>query len=92
MTESDNNPKGNELGILAFKSKKLGIIALATAGLCWLSVLGTTSFELIYLLPVSAITAILSLKTVLGKIAGLSLVFVAPGYIYINYASLAPAL
>lgn len=44
MTESDNNPKGNELGILALKSKKLGIIALATAGLCWLSVLGTTPF------------------------------------------------
>jgi hypothetical protein len=92
MTESDNNPKENELGILALKSKKLGIIALATAGLCWLSVLGTTPFELIYLLPVSAITAVLSFKTVLGKIAGLSLVFVAPGYIYINYASLAPAL
>jgi hypothetical protein len=34
MTESDNNPKGNELGILGLKSKKFGIIALATAGLC----------------------------------------------------------
>jgi uncharacterized membrane protein len=84
--------KTERLGILTFKSKKLGIIALATAGPCWLSVLGITPFEFIYLLPVSAVTAALSLKTVLGKIAGLSLVFLAPGYIYINWASLAPAL
>ena len=92
MNEEKKGKKTERLEILALKSKKLGIIALATAGLCWFFVLGTTPFELIYLLPVSAITTALSLKTVLGKIAGLSLVFLAPGYIYINYASLAPAL
>ena len=74
------------------KTKRLGIIAIATAGLCWLCVLGTTPFELIYLLPVSAVAAALTRKTVLGKIASVLLVLLAPGYVVINYASLAPAL
>ena len=74
------------------KTERLGIIAIATAGLCWLCVLGATPFELIYLLPVSAVAAILSLKTVLGKIASVLLVLLAPGYVVINYASLALAL
>ena len=74
------------------KTEILGIIAIATAGLCWLCVLGAIPFEFIYLLPVSAVAAILSLKTVLGKIASVLLVLLAPGYVVINYASLAPAL
>ena len=74
------------------KTERLGIIAIATAGLCWLCVVGATPFELIYLLPVSAVAGILSLKTVLGKIASVLLVLLAPGYVVINYASLAPAL
>ena len=82
MNEEKNNKK----------TERLGIIAIATAGLCWLCVVGATPFELIYLLPVSAVAAILSLKTVLGKIASVLLVLLAPGYVVINYASLAPAL
>ena len=74
------------------KTERLGIIAIATGGLCWLCLLGVTPFELIYLLPVSAVTAVLSLKTVLGKIASVSVFLIAPAYVVINYASLAPAL
>ena len=78
------------------KTERLGIIAIATAGLCWLCVLKVTPFELpfelIYLLPVSAVTAVLSLKTVLGKIASVSIFLIAPAYVVINYGSLAPAL
>ena len=74
------------------KTERLGIIAIATAGLCWLSVLGTTPFELIYLLPVSTIAAMLSLKNILSKMTMALLVLLAPGYIYIHYATLAPAL
>ena len=74
------------------KTERLGIIAIATAGLCWLSVLGTTPFELIYLLPVSTIAVMLSLKNILSKMAMALLVLLAPGYIYIHYATLAPAL
>ena len=73
------------------KTEILGIIAIATAGLCWLSVLGTTPFELIYLLPVSTIAAMLSLKNRLSKMTMALLVLLAPGYLVINYASLAPA-
>ena len=74
------------------KTERLGIIAIATAGLCWLCVLGATPFEFIYLLPVSTIAALLSLKNILSKMAMALLVLLAPGYIVINYASLAPAL
>ena len=56
------------------KTEILGIIAITTAGLCWLCVLGAIPFEFIYLLPVSAVAAVLSLKTVLGKIASVLLV------------------
>ena len=71
------------------KTERLGIIAIATAGLCWLSVLGTTPFEFIYLLPVSTIAAICSRKNILSKMAMALLVLLAPGYVVINYASLA---
>ena len=73
------------------KTERLGIIAIATAGLCWLSVLGATPFEFIYLLPVSTIAAMLSLKNILSKMTMALLVLLAPGYLVINYASLAPA-
>ena len=49
-------------------------------------------FEFIYLLPVSTIAAMLSLKNILSKMAMALLVLLAPGYIYIHYATLAPAL
>ena len=74
------------------KTEILGIIAITTAGLCWLCVLGTTPFELIYLLPVSTIAAMLSLENRLSKMAMALLVLLAPGYVVINYATLAPAL
>jgi hypothetical protein len=63
------------------KTERLGIIAIATAGLCWLSVLGTTPFEFIYLLPVSTIAAMLSLKNILSKMTMALLVLLAPGYL-----------
>jgi len=74
------------------KTEILGIIAITTAGLCWLCVLGTTPFEFIYLLPVSTIAAMLSLKNILSKVTMALLVLLAPGYVLINYATLAPAL
>jgi uncharacterized membrane protein len=46
----------------------------------------------IYLLPVSTIAAMLSLKNILSKMAMALLVLLAPGYIYVHYATLAPAL
>ena len=73
------------------KTEILGVIAITTAGLCWLCVLGAIPFEFIYLLPVSTIAAMLSLKNILSKMAMALLVLLAPGYLVINYASLAPA-
>ena len=63
------------------RTERLGIIAITTAGLCWLCVLGATPFELIYLLPVSTIAAMLSLKNILSKMASGIISFVSPGYI-----------
>ena len=74
------------------KTEILGIIAITTAGLCWLCVFGAIPFEFIYLLPVSTIAAFCSLKNILSKMAMALLVLLAPGYIVIHYASLAPAL
>ena len=73
------------------KTEILGVIAITTAGLCWLCVLGAIPFEFIYLLPVSTIAAMLSLKNILSKMTMALLVLLAPGYLVINYASLAPA-
>ena len=73
------------------KTEILGVIAITTAGLCWLCVLGAIPFEFIYLLPVSTIAAFCSLKNILSKMAMALLVLLAPGYIVIHYASLAPA-
>ena len=73
------------------KTEILGIIAITTAGLCWLCVLGAIPFELIYLLPVSTIAAMLSLKNILSKMTMALLVLLTPGYLVINYASLARA-
>ena len=72
------------------KTEILGIIAITTAGLCWLCVLGAIPFEFIYLLPVSTIAVMLSLKNILSKMAMALLVLLAPGYIYVHYATLAP--
>ena len=74
------------------KTEILGIIAITTAGLCWLCVLDAIPFEFIYLLPVSTIAVMLSLKNILSKMAMALLVLLAPGYIYVHYATLAPAL
>ena len=74
------------------KTEILGVIAITTAGLCWLCVLGAIPFEFIYLLPVSTIAAFCSLKNILSKITMALLVLLAPGYVYIHYATLAPAL
>ena len=74
------------------KTEILGIIAIVTAGLCWLCVLGAIPFEFIYLLPVSTIAALCSWKNILSKMTMALLVLIAPGYLVINYASLAPAL
>ena len=73
------------------KTEILGVIAITTAGLCWLCVLGAIPFEFIYLLPVSTIAAMLSLKNILSKMTMALLVLLAPGYLVINYASLARA-
>ena len=74
------------------KTEILGIIAITTAGLCWLSVLDKIPFEFIYLLPVSTIAALCSWKNILSKMTMALLVLIAPGYVYIHYATLAPAL
>ena len=74
------------------KTEILGIVAIATAGLCWLCVLGAIPFEFIYLLPVSTIAALCSWKNTLSKMTMALLVLLAPGYVLINYATLAPAL
>ena len=74
------------------KTEILGIIAITTAGLCWLCVLGAIPFEFIYLLPVSTIAALCSWKNILSKMTMALLVLIAPGYVLINYATLAPAL
>ena len=73
------------------KTEILGVIAITTAGLCWLCVLGAIPFEFIYLLPVSTIAALCSWKNILSKMTMPLLVLLAPGYLVINYASLAPA-
>ena len=74
------------------KTEILGVIAITTAGLCWLCVLGAIPFEFIYLLPVSTIAALCSWKNILSKMTMALLVLLAPSYVVINYASLAPAL
>ena len=74
------------------KTEILGIVAIATAGLSWLCVLGAIPFEFIYLLPISTIAALCSWKNTLSKMAMALLVLLAPGYVLINYATLAPAL
>jgi len=66
------------------KTEILGVIAITTAGLCWLCVLGAIPFEFIYLLPVSTIAAMLSLKNILSKMTMALLVLLAPGYLVIN--------
>ena len=74
------------------KTEKLGIVALATAVLSWGCVIGAIPFEFIYLLPVSTIAALCSWKNILSKMTMALLVLIAPGYVLINYATLAPAL
>ena len=73
------------------KTEILGVIAITTAGLCWLCVFGAIPFEFIYLLPVSTIAALCSWKNTLSKMTMALLVLLAPGYVLINYATLAPA-
>ena len=72
------------------KTEILGIIAIATAGLCWLCVFDVIPFKFIYLLPVSAIAALCSRKNILSKMTMALIVLIAPGYIYVHYATFAP--
>ena len=76
------------------KTKKLGIIALATAVLSWGCVIGAMPFGVFAwfpLLAVSTVTAVLSRKTVLGKTAIVLLILEIPGYLAIDSISIAPA-
>ena len=76
------------------KTKKLGIIALATAVLSWGCVIGAIPFGVFAwfpLLAVSTVTAVLSRKTVLGKIAIVLLILEIPGYLALHTFSIAPA-
>ena len=76
------------------KNKKLGIIALATAVLSWGCVIGAIPFGVFAwfpLLAVSTVTAVLSRKTVLGKIAIVLLILEIPGYLALHFVSMAPA-
>ena len=75
-------------------TKKLGIIALATAVLSWGCVIGAIPFGVFAwfpLLAVSTVTAVLSRKTVLGKIAIVLLILEIPGYLALHFVSMAPA-
>ncbi len=75
-------------------TKKLGIIALATAVLSWGCVIGAIPFGAYAwfpLLAVSTVTAVLSRKTVLGKTAIVLLILEIPGYLALHTFSIAPA-
>ena len=76
------------------KTKKLGIVALATAVLSWGCVIGAIPFGAYAwfpLLAVSTVTAVLSRKTVLGKTAIVLLILEIPGYLALHTFSIAPA-
>ena len=76
------------------KTKKLGIVALATAVLSWGCVIGAIPFGVFAwfpLLAVSTVTAVLSRKTVLGKTAIVLLILEIPGYLSLHFVSMAPA-
>jgi hypothetical protein len=75
-------------------TKKLGIIALATAVLSWGCVIGAIPFGAYAWFPflaVSVVTAVLSRKTVLGKTAIILLILEIPGYLALHFVSMAPA-
>lgn len=76
------------------KTKKLGIVALATAVLSWGCVIGAIPFGVFAwfpLLAVSTVTAVLSRKTVLGKTAIVLLILEIPGYLYLHSLFMVPA-
>lgn len=69
------------------KSRKFGIIALATAVISWGCVLGiipSTTIIWFSLLAVSVIFSVLSLKTRLGKSALVLLILEVPTYIVLH--------
>ena len=77
------------------KSKKLGIVALATAVLSWGCVIGAIPFGVfawIPLLAVSTVTSVLNRKTVLGKVAIVLLILEIPAYIVLHTVIVAPPL
>jgi hypothetical protein len=76
------------------KTKKLGIVALATAVLSWGCVIGAIpfgAFAWFPLLAVSTVTAVLSRKTVLGKTAIVLLILEIPGYLSLHFLFMVPA-
>ena len=77
------------------KTKKLGIIALATAVLSWGCVIGAIPFGVFAwfpLLAVSTVTAVLSRKTVLGKTAIVLLILEIPAYFVVHTIVVGPSL
>ena len=76
------------------KTKKLGIIALATAvrsGGCGSGAIPLGAFAWFPLLAVSTVTAVLSRKTVLGQTAIVLLILEIPGYLSLHFLFMVPA-
>jgi hypothetical protein len=76
------------------KTKKLGIVALATAVLSWGYMLGYIPgiFAFFPLLAVSAVTSVLSRKTALGKVAIVLLILEIPAYFVVHTIVVGPSL
>ena len=77
------------------KTKKLGIVALATAVLSWGCMLGYIPggiFAFFPLLAVSAVTSVLSRKTALGKVAIVLLILEIPAYFVVHTIVVGPSL
>ena len=75
-------------------TKKLGIVALATAVLSWGCIIGAIPFGAYAWFPiltVSTVTAVLSRKTVLGKTAIVLLILEIPAYLSLHFLFMVPA-
>ena len=75
------------------KTKKLGIIALATAVLSWgcmLGVLPLAPWVWFPVLAIAAVTSVLSRKTALGKVAIVLLILEIPAYLVVHTIVVGP--
>ena len=75
------------------KTKKLGIVALATAVLSWGCMMGAIPLGILAwfpLLAIAAVTSVLSRKTALGKVAIVLLILEIPAYLVIHSIQLVP--